>query len=75
MKYKIGDKVLIFGDDFQPVLKIIDFIEIGKTYIIYGFEEQGGLRFEKDVYANTKEYENALKKKFNEYIKQAKELL
>ena len=74
MKYKIGDKVLIFGDDLQPILKTIDFIEIGKTSIVYGFEEHD-LRLEEDVYANVEEYKNALKKKFKEYVKQAKELL
>lgn len=74
MKFKIGDKVLIFGNDFQPVLKIIDLIEIGKSSIVYGFEEHD-LRLEEDVYANVEEYKNALKKKFKEYVKQAKELL
>lgn len=74
MKYKIGDKVLIFGDDLQPILKTIDFIEISKTSIVYGFEEHD-LRFEKDVYANVKEYEKALKEQFDDYLTEAKKLM
>ena len=74
MKYKIGDKVLIFGDDLQPILKTINFIEINKSCIVYGFEEYD-LRLEKDVYANVKEYEKALKEQFDDYLTEAKKLM